>query len=230
MKLKRLNQKAKRIVSNKRFFSGDLERIPENRIQQHIGPIEGNYGVEKLNNYLSDLMDQYDQHDVEMDKLLGPKIHQLLSLSRRKAADPGIWHYLTVVMRPDFVRYRWEFNNYSYMRKRFLGNVRSWDTNTFARLWWAAELTKRKDISDPYRDTKFLLERQTFARALFDREYGWYKPMNLAFISVLREEKKTVFEEVAKRLNKTLSTVKLETLNNSQIERLIKGITQEVTG
>lgn len=230
MKLHRLNQEAKRIVSNKRFFSGELEKIPENRINQHIEPIEGNYDVKKLDNFLTNLMDQYDRHEVEMDKLLGPKIHQLLSLSRREAADPGIWHFLTVVLRPDFVRYRWEFNNYSYMRKRFLGNVRSWDTNTFSRLWWAAELTKTRGASDPYKNTKFLLGRQTFARALFDREYGWYKPMNLAFISVLRGEKQTVYEEVAKRLNRALSTIKLETLDRSQIEYMIKGLKQEVTG
>ena len=230
MKLKRLNKYAKRIVTNKKFFSGDLKRIPENRIEQYIEPLEKSFELDELDEFLSNVKDKYEMFDVEIDQTVGPKLHKILPLTRRQAADPGLWHYLTVVFQPDFVRHRWEFNNYSYMKKRFLGNVRSWDTNTFSRLWWAAELTKIKNNSEPYESTKTLLGRQSFTRALFDREYSWYKPANSAFISVLKDEKKPVYEEVSKRLNKALSTIKLETLDQGEIEYMIKMLTQEVKG
>lgn len=227
MLLQRLNEEAKRIVTNKKFFSGDLEEIPNGRIEQYIEPLEKDYELKELDDFLTKLMGNYEQYDVELDRELGPKIHQLLPLTRREAADPGLWHYLTVVFRPDFVRYRWEFNNYSFMKKRFLGSVNSWDSNTFSRLWWGAELTQNGEHRS-YKTTKELFEKQTLARALLTRQYSWYKPLNSAFVAILKGEKETVYEEVAKRLNKTLATVKLETLDKDQLGFMIGKIKKEV--
>ncbi len=230
MLLKRLDEEAKRVVTNKKFFSGDLEEIPSERIEQYIEPMKKDYELEELDDFLTELMGNYEQYDVALDRELGPKIHQILPLTRREAADPGLWHFLTVVFRPDFVRYRWEFNNYSFMKKRFLGSVNHWDSNTFSRLWWGAELTESSERQNKYDKTKILFERQSLARALLTREYSWFKPANSAFISVLKEENKKIYEEVAKRMNKALSTIKLEALDEGYLQYMIDGIKEEVKG
>lgn len=77
----------------------------------------------------------------ESDSWLGPRVHAALRLTRREAADKWLWEYLTVVEFPDYVRWRWPQKDEQTGApiNRFIGND---ITNSLARLWWIAELTR----------------------------------------------------------------------------------------
>lgn len=70
------------------------------------------------------------------DAWLSPVLHATLRLTRREAADPGIWNHLALRVAPDYVFWR-HLGRPLVNRARFSGPFHS---QTFARLWWAAEL------------------------------------------------------------------------------------------
>jgi hypothetical protein len=76
------------------------------------------------------------------DSWLAPRVHAALRLSRRDAADTGLWFYLAAV--PEITRaytfYRWGGGRTDAIPiERFAGAT---SNQTFARLWWIAELTR----------------------------------------------------------------------------------------
>ncbi|WP_343951472.1 DUF6339 family protein [Nonomuraea longicatena] len=75
------------------------------------------------------------------DAWLAPRLHASLRLTRAEAADRGLWNHLAMRVAPDYVfwRHRGRASRTvpSVNRARFTG---LYDQQTFARLWWAAEL------------------------------------------------------------------------------------------
>src|SRR5690606_3886261 len=112
-----------------------------------------------------------------LDAAVAPEIHQSLPLSRRVASDPGVWRFLTVVHRPDYVPHRWAMRSKAQMVRRYWDFGTRPDSNAFARLWWIAELTITKDASgDPYHLTRRVLGAQPLATAIFTRTLSQYAP------------------------------------------------------
>lgn len=78
------------------------------------------------------------------DPWLAKRVHSLLRLYRREAADTGIWNYLAVVEFDDYVRWRWGRDDGTPpASRRFVGG-RTFE-QAFARLWWWAEMTWNGD-------------------------------------------------------------------------------------
>ncbi|MFE2412410.1 DUF6339 family protein [Kitasatospora sp. NPDC057904] len=78
----------------------------------------------------------------QADAWLAPRLHSVLRLSRREAADPGFWNYLALGVAPDYVVWRHlsepkDGKVAKVAAERFRG---SYHKQAFARLWWAAEL------------------------------------------------------------------------------------------
>jgi hypothetical protein len=73
----------------------------------------------------------------QSDPWFAPRLHAVLRLSRREAADRGIWLYLAIVDCPEYVRWRWGIRG---RRTRFVGNDMY---NALSRVWWSAELFRR---------------------------------------------------------------------------------------
>lgn len=69
-----------------------------------------------------------------IDAALACALHRALPLSRRLAADWGLWRYLAVVHRPDIVRHRWELRSWTTMRDRFWRGGTRPGSNVFGRL------------------------------------------------------------------------------------------------
>ncbi|MBO3746190.1 hypothetical protein J5X84_08960 [Streptosporangiaceae bacterium NEAU-GS5] len=70
------------------------------------------------------------------DAWLAPVLHATLRLTRREAADSSLWNHLALRVAPRYVYWR-HMGGSSVSRARFSG---PFHTQTFARLWWAAEL------------------------------------------------------------------------------------------
>ncbi|WP_251963922.1 DUF6339 family protein [Salinibacter ruber] len=74
------------------------------------------------------------------DPWLAKRLHSILRLYRREAADTEIWNYLSVVAFPRYVRWRWAQDDGSPpASRRFIGG-RTFE-QAFSRLWWWAEMT-----------------------------------------------------------------------------------------
>ncbi len=215
--LMRLMPEGKRLLSRE-FVTGDKRRLKASDYNDYIEPFDRPIDLAPLDDFLDAMIEEHQPYDSQLDKYIAPTLHQILSLSRREAADREIWHYLTVIHRPDFVRHRWSFGSLAYMQKRFWG-VGTWDSNTFSRLWWVAEQTH---IGEDYGLTQKILSKQHLTRAAFDRYYSMYQPALKAFIRILGGDSRVIVEEVAKRLNKLLTVYQLEGLTEEQVGEKIK--------
>ncbi|PSJ30256.1 hypothetical protein B7P34_03145 [Streptosporangium nondiastaticum] len=76
------------------------------------------------------------------DAWLAPRLHAALRLTRREAADTGLWNYLALGVAPDYVVWRHlpepkDGKVAKVAADRFRGQYHK---QAFARLWWAAEL------------------------------------------------------------------------------------------
>jgi hypothetical protein len=221
--LQRLSQGVKRLVTEE-FLSGEKENLRREEYESYLEGVDTNLNLEEFDEAINSVIQETQSHRAEVDQMAAPKIHRTLPLTRREAADEGIWHYLTVIHRPDFVRHRWEYNSRSYMEKRFFGGG-EWDTNTFYRLWWAAELTQK---DGDYSTTKDMLDKQSLVRAIFDRDLCMYRPAALACVKALHGSRQEVIEETMKRVNRRLTTVQLESRDRKQITVIVQNTRDRV--
>ena len=161
------------------------------------------------------------RHDPALDARLAPAVHRALALSRRDAADPGVFRYLTVVHRPDLIRHRWEARSWPTMRSRFWRPGTRPDSNTVARLYWIAELSR---VGDDYSRTERLLARQPLVNNLFTRELCAYGPLVEAWLDVLEEAPGPLLERCVRDLSRRLSTVVLEALSADDLRETLREI------
>ncbi|MFJ8928614.1 DUF6339 family protein [Streptomyces sp. NPDC102364] len=133
------------------FISSGLlagrEDVPSIALNKVAEPLEGDDERGRLHP-VRDLIEAAFQEfrgsrPTAADAWLAPRLHATLRLSRREAADAGLWSYLALGVAPDYVVWRWRPEEKGgeappkVARKRFLGPHH---TQAFARLWWAAEL------------------------------------------------------------------------------------------
>jgi hypothetical protein len=219
--LKRLNA-AGRDKVNTEFRSG-LEEFEVS--DSHIESLDRNVHLDQFNDILNNAMDEYERYDSSMDGRLSVQLHKALPLTRREAADIGVWAFLACCERPDFVRYRWEPGSTGAITEARFLNMRR---NAFSRLWWAAELTE--DDGD-YSLTEKLWSAsgaQDLLEATIGRNFSHYRPAFHAFVEVLGEEKRDNIRTVAKRQSQALTTLVLESMSKDDIEDMLYGFLERV--
>jgi hypothetical protein len=228
--LKRLNQSGHVHISEE-FLRGD-EDLTVDDLSPYIEPVNATGDLDELQEVLIVVMDSYDKYDPMIDSAAGPNVHQLIDITRRQAGDPGIWHYLTVVEFPEFVRYRWGPPEKRNMRNKFLKAGTDIYSNALHRLWWISELTYGigGDGERVYSLTEDVLANQTLANKIFDRWFARHKPAAVACAEVLLEAEadSTVIEQTTLRFRETLSKVQLEGMSEDAIGNLIETILLEV--
>jgi hypothetical protein len=165
------------------------------------------------------LEQRFERYDTAIDAELAPLLHRALKLTRREAADVGVWRFLTVVARPDFVRHRWENRSWATMRTRFLRPGTRPDSNALARLWWIAELTR---TDSDYALTGRVLKSQSLANAIFVRSLSFYRPAVLALIDTLEDRGADELERTMVRLTRWLAVTPLEGLSTEDISRRVR--------
>ncbi|MFD1513462.1 DUF6339 family protein [Halomarina rubra] len=222
--LRTLTSEGRRLV-DPAFLRG--ERTYADEVGQYVDEHTSDVHVELqgLRADLQAVVDSYDQYDSTIDAAAAPAVHRRLDISRRIAADPGVWHYLAVVEFPEFVRYRWEFNTETAMREKFLGAGTDIYSNALHRLWWIAELTHD---GDDYSLTEEVLQKQTLANKIFDRWFARYRPAAVACCAKLVDESTEVAEEVTLRLNRVFSTRQLEGMDEAELGRLIQDLVTDI--
>jgi len=220
VKLYRLQPEGARLVT-KKLASGDLDRWEEDAWSQLVEELETHVPLEELGRAIDRIIDGTEPHQATIDAMAAPAIHAALPLTRRVAADPGVWRFLTVVFRPDFVRHRWENTAWATMRGRFWRTGTRPDSNAFSRLWWIAELTRD---GDSYELTRRALQRQSLANALFVRKISFHRPAVEACIDVLYEASQETTERMLKGLTKWLGVVPLEGLEKDEVIEVLRAL------
>jgi hypothetical protein len=166
--------------------------------------------------------EDYGPGDSEIDGEVAETVRRTLDLTRREAAMPGIWHYLTVIHFEEFVRYRWQ----SKLREKFLKGGQDIYSNALHRLWWIAEITSD---GDDYSRTEEIFEMQELANDVADSWFARYKPVTYACVDELNIEEideleppnSTIVSKTTVRLREELSVVVAESLGLEEARALI---------
>lgn len=186
-----------------------------------------------LDALINDLMSDYERESTEVDRVMAVPLHKNLAIERRIAFDRRFWGWLGLDRYPRFIAWRWGLGNprkedgvrVRAENRYFGGHVRQ----TFARLWWAAELTV--DGDGDYSLTEKLLSLKGFQdayEAFFGRAFCQYRPALKAFIEVVGESPEQTIRDVAKEFGFAMSSRLLEALEENEIEAELNRILCEV--
>jgi len=217
-KLLRLKLEGQRLATPE-LASGEQETWPETAWAELVEPFPREVALASLHQAIDDVERRFQSFDTAIDAELAPRLHRALPLTRREAADVGVWRFLTVVARPDFVRHRWENRSWSTMRTRFLRPGTRPDSNALCRLWWMAEHTRAE--SD-YSLTARVLRSQSLANAIFVRSLSFYRPAVVALVDTLEDRRADELERTMVRLTRWLGVTPLEGLSSEDISRRVR--------
>jgi hypothetical protein len=100
---------------------------------------------------LDETMRRFGDDRYAADGWLAPRLHATLRLTRAEAADSRLWNHLAMIVAPDYVVWRHKGADKAEgpgiaTAARFSGPHY---TQTFSRLWWAAELFRDGDDYRP---------------------------------------------------------------------------------
>jgi hypothetical protein len=225
MRLHRLGPEARHLVS-KELASGVIARHEPSAYERFLDECEDVVDLDELDDVCSDLLARTTRYDTAIDRIAAPLLHRALPLSRREAANAGVWRYLAVVHRPDLVRHRWENRSWATMRTRFWSPGTRHDSNAFSRLWWIAELT-HEDGS--YELTERILSNSSLTTQLFIRTYSDHRPTVAACAHVLGDATGPVIERVTRELYGATSTIAIDGFDTGAIADLVRSLVVETS-
>lgn len=191
--------------------------------------VRADIDVNALDALVAQTMAEHDRFATSMDAAMAVGLHQLLPITRREAADNRMWAWLGLIRYPEFVGWRWKPGKTGLRSaERFCGgSVRQ----TFARLWWASELTIDED--GDYALTEKLLNLGGFQdvyEAIFGRAFCQHRPALKAFTDILGELPEKTIRDSAKEFGYLLTTMVLEDMNEEDISGALKNIAAIVGG
>lgn len=230
--LKRLTRDGQDVVDLE-FLRGDRS-LSEADLAEFLVDVEVEADLDALGEAIDEAMadDEYERGDHEIESELAPAVHRHLDMTRRQAGEAGIWHYMAVVWRPDFVRFRWPWDDpqrtETSMREKFLGSPTDLYANAFHRMWWHAELTYDPSASDPYALTREVTDFQRLADWLFDPGFARYKPIVVACAESLNDEPTKVVNPTVKRVNHAVSTMPIENQSKDELQAIVERVKTNV--
>jgi hypothetical protein len=173
--------------------------------------------LRQMNVFVEEAMNRFARRDrARSDAWLGPRLHHALRLTRQEAARRGVWLFLGVAARPDYVVWRWAGGqDISEDEPAGLDRFAGPDyKHALARLWWMAEVFR--DGSD-YGPAVRALQNQDVVNNLFRMRIAHHRPTALAAVSVLfpANDKPLVGREanaLAKAANAAATTLQYDIL------------------
>ncbi|MGY1455540.1 DUF6339 family protein [Streptomyces sp. SS8] len=120
----------------------DPPLVALSRASEPIDKPGSQWGTRPLRELLEDAMRLHADDRTHADAWLAPRLHATLRLTRAEAAETALWNFVALVVAPDYVVWR-HLPRSKGDRKaavtadRFCGPHYK---QSFARLWWAAEL------------------------------------------------------------------------------------------
>lgn len=215
------------------FLNEDITYSKED-VQPFIESTEYKANLSALGQVLDYVMNEgrhrFKSERSNLDAAVAPAVRKFIDIPRRAAGDEGIWHYLAIVWRPDYVQFRWPMKgntSVTSLREKFTKSTEDLYAPAFARLWFMADFT-RSD-TDGYAPTEKILTHQYIANRLFDRTDLRREAVIQAFAKVVYDrddeefiDKNKLVEKVAIALSHELSSISAESIGTDGVETLLK--------
>ncbi|EKX65961.1 hypothetical protein STRIP9103_03416 [Streptomyces ipomoeae 91-03] len=119
------------------------------RVGQTVDPPAARWRVAPVRQLLNEARRRYEDDRAAADSWLAPRLHATMRMTRREAANSGLWNFLALVVAPDYVL--WRHKGFTKEGERATADrfVGVHYKQTFARLWWAAEMFRDGDDYEP---------------------------------------------------------------------------------
>lgn len=164
----------------------DVPSIALNKVAETLPGDDARLRLERVRDLIDDAMTTFrDERPTAADAWLAPRLHETLRLTRREAADKGLWTYMALGAAPDYVVWRHLAEPTTggsrgrVARERFVGPHYK---QTFARLWWAAELFR--DGSD-YQPVVVACGNQDMLNSALRLDIVDHRPTALALVALM---------------------------------------------
>lgn len=208
--LKSLDHTATHIVSGPGFRLG----IESPALRDYESELRLSHPVDldAVRVFIDEASNRFGDNGTEADVWLAPRLHYSLRLTRREAADRGLWRWLACSFAPDYVRWRWgppgggNDPDKAAKTERFVGPEYK---HALARLWWMAELFR--DGPD-YQPVAAALRVQDIPNNLFRMDIAHHRPTVLAATRVLDGRSGREANALAKAINATAGTLVIDLL------------------
>src|SRR4051794_222120 len=87
------------------FRSGATEAIA---MDEYLTDFHREVDLGAMNLVVDEAMNRFEREQrARSDSWLGPRLHHALRLTRQEAARRGVWLFLAIAARPDYVVWRW---------------------------------------------------------------------------------------------------------------------------
>ena len=194
-------------------FRGGLEAPDFGEYEQDIQlghPVD----LDAVRSVIDEVMSRFSRRQVtEADVWLAPRLHHALRLTRREAANRGIWRWLAVVFAADYVRWRWGSPGGSPGHPDVAAQLERFDgadyKHALARLWWMAELFRN---GPDYGPVAIALGNQDIPNYLFRLDVAHHRPTVQAAVRVLDGRSGREANALAKAVNAAASTLALDVI------------------
>ncbi|MFD5428323.1 DUF6339 family protein [Streptomyces sp. NPDC127084] len=164
----------------------DVPSIALNKIAERLPGDDARLRLDRVRDLIEHALGRFgDERATAADAWLAPRLHETLRLTRREAGEKGYWTYLALGVAPDYVVWRHRSEPKAdgspgrVARDRFLGPHYK---QTFARLWWAAELFR--DGSD-YRPVVVACGNQDMLNSALRLDVIDHRPTALALVRLI---------------------------------------------
>ncbi|MGW6059866.1 DUF6339 family protein [Streptomyces sp. NPDC055189] len=164
----------------------DVPSIALNKVAETLAGDDGRLRLHRVRDLIDEALNRFrDERPTAADAWLAPRLHETLRLTRREAAEKGLWTYLALGVAPDYVVWRHlsepkaGASHGSVARDKFVGPHAK---QTFARLWWAAELFR--DGAD-YRPVVVACGNQDMLNSALRLDIIDHRPTALALVRLM---------------------------------------------
>ena len=159
-------------------------------------PLSPSLNIKNLLPCITEVIGRTDVSPNKTDGEFAESLHKTLAMSRRSAVMLPVWHYLTCLAYPDYVRFRWTSSGGQVSKERFLGGLKR---NAFSRLWWAAEILHE---GEDYSLVKACFAEQDLYETVFGRSLSKFTPAARLVVTLLKDKPRNIIRETAKRINR----------------------------
>ncbi|GAA1892473.1 DUF6339 family protein [Streptantibioticus ferralitis] len=164
----------------------DVPSIALNKVAEPLPGDDARLQLHRVRDLIDHVLDRFrDERPTAADAWLAPRLHETLRLTRREAAEKRLWTYLALGVAPDYVVWRHlsepraDGSHGRVARDRFVGPHYK---QTFARLWWAAELFR--DGPD-YRPVVVACANQDMLNSALRLDVIDHRPTALALVRLM---------------------------------------------
>lgn len=209
--IKSLDHAATEVVSRPGFRFGDeAPSLGEYETSLELGH---RIDIDAVRAFIDEAMRRFPSAGTAADIWLAPRLHYALRLSRRQAADRGLWRWLGCVFAPDLVRWRWGSPDKESRDPKSAANterfVGLYYKHALARLWWMAELFR--DGPD-YDFVAAALGNPDIPNNLFRMDVAYHRPTALAAVRVLDGKTGRQANALAKAVNSAATTLVIDVI------------------